>query len=131
MGTAVGMNDGPCVSVSHCLDGGIQHCVDQFRVWLRSNGATDDQAIEAVDDGREIHFASRDLELGDIREPLFVRGCGLEVTIDKVLGCRTDFSKIETVPPPLWLGNDQALLFHQSLHNLLGDRNALPGQRRL
>jgi putative transposase len=28
-------------------------------------------------------------------------------------------------------GNQEALLLHQSLHHLLGDRDVLPGQRRL
>ena len=92
MGAAIRMNDGPCIPTSHSLDGGIQHCIDQLGIWMRSNGPADDQAIEAVDDRREIHLASWDLELGDIREPLFIRGAGLEVAIDKVFRCGTDFA---------------------------------------
>jgi len=85
---------------------------------MRSNGPADNQAIEAVDDGREVHLASRDLELGDIRKPLFVRGSGLKIAVDEVFRSRTDFSEIGAVPAPLWPCNDQAFLFHQPLHDL-------------
>lgn len=61
---------------------------------MRSNGPANDQAIEAAHDGREVHLAGRDLELGDVGEPLLIRRCGVEVTIDGVLGRWTDLPQI-------------------------------------
>jgi hypothetical protein len=87
------VNDGSGVAVSYRLDGCIQHRVDQFCIWMRPNGPADDQAIEAVDDGRKIHLAGRDLELGDVGQPLLVRGRRLEVAIDEVFGRRTDLPR--------------------------------------
>jgi hypothetical protein len=112
-------NDGPVVGIDHHLDGRIQHRVDALSVWMRPNGPADDQAIEAVDDGREVHLAGRDLELGDVGEPLLVRRCGVEVAIDEILGRWTDPSRIGAIPTPRWLGDDQALLFHQPLDNTI------------
>ncbi len=61
---------------------------------MRSNGPANDQAIEAAHDGREVHLAGGDLELGDVGEPLLIRRCGVEVTIDGVLGRWTDLPQI-------------------------------------
>lgn len=53
------------------------------------------------------------------------RGRCVEVAINEVLGCWADFAQIGAVPTPLGLCNDQALLFHQPLHDLLRDGDAL------
>ncbi len=45
----------------------------------------DYQPIDAVDYRREIHLASRYLELRDVSEQLLIRSCCLEVPIDEVL----------------------------------------------
>lgn len=80
------MNDGSGVAVSYRLDGRIQHRVEQFSIWMRPDGPTDDLAIKAVGDEGEVHLAGRDLKLGDVSQPLLVRGCCPEVSIDKVFG---------------------------------------------
>ncbi len=94
MGSAIGMDDWSFRAVCHGLDSCIQHSIDQPRVWLRSNRPTDDHAIEAVDDGRKIHLPSRDLELGDVCQPLHIRCLCMEVAIDQVLGCWTYFAQV-------------------------------------
>lgn len=94
MSSAIGMDDWPFLPVGHGLNGGIQYGIDQACIWLRSNRPTDDHAVEAVDDGREVHLPSWDLELGDIRQPFYVRRFCMEVAIDQVLGRRADFSQI-------------------------------------
>jgi hypothetical protein len=109
----------PLIFVSQSLDGCIQHGIDQFRIWFRSDRPADDQTIDAVYDGAEIHLASRDTEFNNAGQRFLVWGCSLEVAFNEVLGCQTDFSQIGAVSPPLWRGNDQVLLFHQPLHNLL------------
>lgn len=45
------MNNWPFICVGHSFDGGIEHRIDQFRIWFCSNRPTDDQTIEAVYDG--------------------------------------------------------------------------------
>ncbi len=45
------MHNGPFICVGDSFDGSAEHCVDQFRIWFRSNSPTDDQTIETVDDG--------------------------------------------------------------------------------
>lgn len=131
MGSTIRVNNWPIVALGHRLDGCIEHRVDEFSVRARPDGPADDQAIEAVDDGRQVHLAGRDLELCDVGEPLLVRGRCLEVAMDEVLGRWTDLAQIGPVPSTLWLGNEQALLLHQSLNHLLRDGDALPGQRSL
>jgi hypothetical protein len=62
----IGVDDRPDVRIDHRLDGCIQHSVDELRIWMHREGPTDDQSVEAVDDGRKIYLAGRDLELGDV-----------------------------------------------------------------
>jgi hypothetical protein len=88
-------------------------------------------AIEAIDDGGERYLAGRDLELRNVGEPFFVRRLRVEIAIDQVLGRRTDLAQVRAKAPPFGLGDDQAFLLHQPLHNLLRDCHALFGQRRL
>ena len=63
MGTAIGVHDGLVIAVGHRLDSSIQHGVHEIGVWTRADRPADNQAIEAVDHGRQVHLASRDLEL--------------------------------------------------------------------
>ena len=65
VGSAIGMDDWPLFAVVHGPDGCIQHGMDKTRIWFGSDGP--------VDDGRKVHFASWDLELGDVCKPLHVR----------------------------------------------------------
>lgn len=89
------MSHGPSVGcICHDLDGGIQHGVDQLSVRTGSAGPADHHSIEAVDDGREVHLASRDLELRDVREPFLVGDRGLEVAVYEVLRRWTDLAKV-------------------------------------
>jgi|GEM_PF-6164622 hypothetical protein len=55
----------------------------------------------------------------------------MEVSIDQVVRCPTDFSQVGTETPATRSGNDQLLLLHQALDNLFRDYLALYGQRRL
>lgn len=82
MSAAVRVNDGLVVGIGHRLDGRIKHRVDELSVWVRPNGPADDQPIEAVDGGREVRLAGRDLELGDVGQPPLVGSRRLEVAID-------------------------------------------------
>ena len=94
MAAPIGVNRRPVSRFGHCLDGCIQHRVDQPSVRTGPSGPVDDHSIEAVDDGREVHLASRDLELRDVGEPFLVRDCGLEVAVDEVLRRWTDLAKV-------------------------------------
>ena len=51
-GPTIGVDDRSDVAVGHRLDGRIQHRVYQLVVWTRTDRPTDNQTIEAVDDGR-------------------------------------------------------------------------------
>lgn len=67
VGAATGMDDRSAVAAGHRLDGCVQHGVDEVSVRLRPNGPTDDQTVEAINDGREVHLAGWDVELRDSR----------------------------------------------------------------
>src|SRR6187455_1260730 len=70
------MHYGPVAARSDRLDGGVQHCVDEFSVWARADRPAHDHAIEAIDHGRQVYLAGGDLELRDVGEPLLVwRAC--------------------------------------------------------
>jgi len=62
----------PLICTCDSFYGGIEHRVDQFRIWSHSDRPADDHTIEAVDDGREIYLASRDMEFSDIGQPFLV-----------------------------------------------------------
>jgi len=94
VGTAIGVNDGPVFGIDHRLDGRIQHRVDEFSVRARTERPADDHAVEAVDQGRQIHLASWDLELRDVSEPLLVGRGSPEVSIEKVVWRRADLSQV-------------------------------------
>ena len=63
MGTAIKMDNGPVMALGYRLDSRIQHGVHKNGVWTRTDGPADHQTIEAVDHGRQVHLARRDLEL--------------------------------------------------------------------
>ena len=88
------MDDWSFLAVCHGLNSCIQHGVDEARVWLSSDGSADDHSVEAVDDGRKVHLASRYLELGDVCQPFHVRRVCMEVAIDQVFRDRADFSRV-------------------------------------
>ena len=131
MGAAIGVHHGPVIAGSDGLDGGVQHRVDELGVRARADRPADDQAIEAIDHGRQVHLAGRDLELRDVGEPLLVRCTRAEVAVQEVVWCRTDLAHVRAVSPAFARGGDQALLLHQAPHDLLRDGHALPGQRGL
>ncbi|MPN27915.1 hypothetical protein SDC9_175349 [bioreactor metagenome] len=110
------------------LDGCIQHGVDQLCIRTRADGPAHHHPVEAIDDRRQVDLACRDLELRDVGQPFLVGGCCLEVTVDDVLWCRADLAQVRRIPTPLGFCNDQALLLHQPLYHLLGDRALLSGQ---
>ena len=86
MAPAVGVDYWSVAGFRHCLDGCIQHCVDQLSVRARANGSADNHAVEAIDDRRQVDLARRDLELRDIREPFLIGGRGLEVAVYEFSG---------------------------------------------
>lgn len=131
MPSAVGMDHGSVGCFRHRLYGGIQHGVDQFSVWARANGPAHHHPVEAIDDRRQVDLTRRYLELRDVGEPFLVGGCSLEVTVDDVLWCRADLAQVRRIPSPLGFCNDYALLLHQPLYHLFGDRALLPSQRGL
>ena len=59
------MHHRPIASCSELLDRGVQHRVDQLGVRPRADRPADNHSIETIDHGRQIHLASRDLELRD------------------------------------------------------------------
>ena len=81
MSTTIGVNDRAVLAVDDRFDGRIEHGVNKLSVGMRPNGPANDQSIEAVDDRRQVHLASRDMELCDIGKPLLIRGRPLEVAV--------------------------------------------------
>ena len=112
MGSPIRMDDWLLLAVSHGPNGCIQHGVDEARIWLGSDGPTDDHAVNAVDDGRKVHLARRYLEPGDVCQPSHVRRVCMEVAIEQVLRRWTDLSQLGSKPPTTRPGNDQLLLLH-------------------
>ena len=131
MGAAIRMHDGLVVAATHRFDVRIQHRVHQFGIWARADRPTDDLAVETVDHGRHVHLARRDLELRDVGQPFLFGSGRREVALDEVVGRRADLSQVGAVAPALRSGRDQALLLHQEPDHLLGQVQALPGQRSL
>lgn len=86
MRSAIGMDNCPAFTVGNSFNGGVQHCIDQTRVRLRSNRPADHHPVEAINDGREIYFAGWDLEFGNVRELFLVRCFGMEVAVDQFSG---------------------------------------------
>ena len=84
MSSTIRVNDRLAFAFDHRLNSRIQHRVDQPRVWPRADGPADQQAIETVDHGREINLSSRDLELGDVGQPLLIGCRRQEVTVDRI-----------------------------------------------
>lgn len=91
--------------MNHRLDSRIEHRVHELCVRVRADGPADDQPVGAIDDGREVYLAGRDLELRDVSEPLLVRCSGLEVAIDEILRRRADLAQIGAVPTMAFLAS--------------------------
>ena len=72
------------------------------------------KAIKAIDHGRQVHLASRDLELSDVGKPFLIQGSSLEVAIDEVHWCWTDFAQLGVIPTTSVGGDDQTFLVHQT-----------------
>src|SRR4029078_2646498 len=89
----IGVHHGP-VAGGDRLDSSIQHRVDEFGVWARADGPADDQAIDAIDHGGQVHLAGRDLEVRDVGEPLLVWRIRAEVAVHEVVRCRTYLAHI-------------------------------------
>ena len=67
----------------------------------------------------------------DVGEPLLIGRASLEVAIDEIVWRRADLSQIGPVGTSLLHGDDQAFLLHQTLHDLLRDRDVLPAKGRV
>ena len=88
------------MAAGYLLDGRIQPGVHQVGIWTRTDGPADCQTIEAVNHGREIHLASRYLELRDVSEPLLIRSLRMEVAVDDIFWRRADLAKVGAIPTP-------------------------------
>jgi len=84
----------PFIAVSDRLDALIQHGIHKFGIGPRAYCPAHHKTIEAVDQRRQIHLAGRDLDFGNVGEPLLVRGSCTEVAIDDVLRRRAYFSAV-------------------------------------
>lgn len=62
MRTAIGVDHWPLTTISHRLDGRIQHGIDEFSIWSRADRSAHNETVEAVDHRRQIHLAGRDPE---------------------------------------------------------------------
>ena len=58
MRTAIGVHDGPVSAVGQGRYSSVQHRVHQLGVWTCADGPADNQTIEAVDHGRQVHLAA-------------------------------------------------------------------------
>ncbi|CAB3677900.1 hypothetical protein LMG27174_02484 [Paraburkholderia rhynchosiae] len=66
---------------------------------------------------------SRNLRLGDVSEPLLIRGCRQEVAVDGVFTRGADLAQIGAVATSHRSGNGRTLLLHQTPHEFLGDED--------
>ena len=88
------MNNRPALTDSHCFDGRIQHRIDQPSIGAGAKRPTYNQTIETIDYWREVHLASGDLKLRDVRQPLFIWNGSLEIPIDDIFWSRADLTKV-------------------------------------
>lgn len=107
----IGMHNRSFAACGDLVDGDTQHRIDQLGVRPGADRPTHDHSIEAINHRREIHFASWDLELCDVSEPLLVRRTGAEVSIQHVVSRHTDLVSISTQnrPPPRSRGGTKTL----------------------
>gem|GEM_PF-6646526 len=122
------MDNRSAVAATDCFDGSIKHRVHEFGVWSRTDRPTDHEPIEAINNGRQIDLAGRNLELRDVCEPLFILCRDTEVTVDKVFQSRTYFSSVEAVSTSPRCSHAQLLLLHQAPNDLLRDEDFLPAK---
>ncbi len=76
------------------LDRRIEHRVYQIGIRFAPDCPADDEAVEAVDDGRKINFTRSDVEFGDVGQPFLIRSGSLEVSIDDILRRRTNLAEV-------------------------------------
>ena len=97
----------------------------QARVRQLGGGARPDrpsrqEAVEAVQDRREVDLAGGDLELGDVGEPQLIGRVGVEVAADQVLGRLAHLADVGAVLALLLAVDDlQAVLAHDAPDHLL------------
>ena len=127
---AIRMNDRPIIAVDYFLNSSVEHGVHKSGIWTCADGPADNQAIEAIDDGREVHLASRDLELRNVGKPLLIGSRRLKVAVDEIVWRWADLSQVGAVLTPLLGGNDQAFLLHQASHDFFREAELLPAQCR-
>lgn len=107
------------LSVRQLPAGLFQHGVRQLRVRALPDAPRDGHPVEAVDHGTQVHLAGGDGELRDVGEPLLVRGLGVEVARDEVVGGRAYLARIRAVGAPLLRVAHAAALFgHEAPHGL-------------
>jgi hypothetical protein len=92
--SAVTVDYGPHFAVRDGFDRGIKHGVGETRVRFGPDGPTDDHAVEAIDDRREIDLTRAYVELGDVGQPFLIWRRSLEVTVDDILRRRADLAQI-------------------------------------
>ena len=87
--------------------------------------------VEEVHDRREVELAVSDTELGHVRDPLLIRGGGLELPVQQVRRGSALFALIGVValPPPDLAGQPECA--HQLQHGLLREYPALLEQFRV
>lgn len=64
----------------------IEHGIHPRRVRARSNRPAHYLAIKTVDNRRQIDLTSRQMELGDIGQPLFIWSAGTKIAVEQILG---------------------------------------------
>ena len=106
------MDNRMITTLSYCFDGRIQHRVHEVSVWPCANGPTDHHAVKAVDHGRQVNLTCRDMELCNLGEPLFIRGCSFEVAVDEVLWRWANFPAVRVVATTPQRGDTQSCLPH-------------------
>ncbi len=87
MASPITVDYGPLLAVCDGFQCCIQHGVGETRVRFGPDGPTDNHAVEAIDDRREIDFARAYVELGDIGQPFLIWRESVKVTVDDVLRC--------------------------------------------
>ena len=108
--------------------GALQARVRQGRVRAGGDRPRYQGPVEAVEDRRQIAFAAREPELGDVGQPEPVRGVGMEAALDQVVRRIGDLACVRAVPlGPLQVDDAAALLAHEAPYDLLGhDDGILP-----
>jgi hypothetical protein len=94
MGSTITVNDRPHFAVCDNLQCCIYHGVGETRIRFGPDSATDDHAVEAINDRRDVNFARAYMEHGDVDQPFFIWRRGLEVAVNDVLRRRAYLTQI-------------------------------------